>query len=195
MLHKIKLRNPNLKIYPVEKRIKNLYCGFTDHTINMLGKIIVRTQSNGWISEDTPFFKTGGHEQNILGNDNLPKLGIEVTQKKCPQLICMINQSLFESKCINPNSLNDKIFSEFKELFTRVRKIPNDHKVTHFHTPFKPVQAKGRRVPLHLLAGVIEELKRMETEGHILKLEKWDEDCFISPFVITRKKDSSIKLA
>ena len=74
-------------------------------------------------------------------------------------------------------------------------KIPNDRKVTHFHTPLKAIQSKGRRVPLHLLAGVNKELKRMEKEGHRIKLEKCDEDCCISPIVITRKKDTSIKLA
>ena len=57
-------------------------------------------------------------------------------------------------------------------------KIPNDRKVTHFYSPFKPTESKGLN----------EELKRMETEGHIIKLEKCDEDCFISPIVITRKK-------
>ena len=35
----------------------------------------------------------------------------------------------------------------------------------------------------------------MEKEGYIVKLSKCDEDCFISPIVITRKKDGSIKLA
>ena len=35
----------------------------------------------------------------------------------------------------------------------------------------------------------------METEDYIIKLEKCDEDCLISPIVITRKKDGSIKLA
>ena len=35
----------------------------------------------------------------------------------------------------------------------------------------------------------------MEKEGHIVKLNKCDEDCFISPIVTTRKKDGSIKLA
>ena len=35
----------------------------------------------------------------------------------------------------------------------------------------------------------------METEGHIIKLAKCNEDSFISPIVITRKKDASIKLA
>ena len=33
----------------------------------------------------------------------------------------------------------------------------------------------------------------METEGQLVKLEKCDEDCLISPIVITRKKDCSIK--
>ena len=107
----------------------------------------------------------------------------------------MINQSPFESKCVNAHSFNDKIFSNFKELFTRDGKIPNDHKVVHFHTPFRPVQAKRRTLPLHLHAGVNEELKRLETEGHMIKLEKCDEDCSISPIVITRKKVGSIELA
>ena len=107
----------------------------------------------------------------------------------------MVNQPTLESEYKNLPSLSDKIFNEFKDLFTRVGKIPNERKITHFHSPFKPIQSKERRVPLHLLAGANEELKRMETEGHIIKLEKCDEDCFIIPFVITRKKDTSIKLA
>ena len=66
----------------------------------------------------------------------------------------------------------------------RIEKIPNDRKVTHFHSPFEPVQAKRKVFP-----GVNEELRRMQTE------EKCDEDCFIRQIVITRKKDDSIKLA
>ena len=84
----------------------------------------------------------------------------------------MVNQPTLESEYKNLPSLSDKIFNELKELFTRVGKIPNDRKLNHFHSPFKPIQSKGRRVPLHLLAGVNEELKRTETKGHIIKLEK-----------------------
>ena len=153
------------------------------------------TQSNGWISEETPFFITGGHERNILGNDNLAKLGIKLTQRKSPQSVCMVNQPPLESEYKNLPSSSDKIFNEFTELFTRVGKIPNDRKLIHFRSPFKPVQSKGRRVPLHLHVGVNEEFKKMETEGHIIKLEKCEKDGFISPIVITRKKDASIKLA
>ena len=48
---------------------------------------------------------------------------------------------------------------------------------------------------LHLLSGVNEEVKKIGKEGHIRKLVKCDKDCFISPIVITRKKDGSTKLA
>ena len=70
-----------------------------------------------------------------------------------------------------------------------------DRKFTHFHSPFKPIQTKCRIVPLHLLDSVKVELNRMKKEGQSVKLSKCDEDCFISPIVIKRKKDGSIKLA
>ena len=179
----------------MEKKIRDLYCGFTDDKANILGKIIIGTQPNGWISEETLFFITGGHKRIILGNDSLPNLGIGVKQKKCPRPICSVSQPPSESKWNKPFLPTDKIFNNFNELFTQVEKFLNDRKVTHFHSPFKRAQAKGRRVPLHLLAGVNEQLRKMETGCHIIKLEKCDEDCFISTIDITRKNEGSIKLA
>ena len=89
----------------------------------------------------------------------------------------------------------NNFFTNFKNLFNRIGKLQNDHKITHFHSPFKPNQVKGRRVPLHLSSGVKEELKKMEKEGHREKVTKCDEGCFLNPKLITRKKDGSIKLA
>ena len=82
VLHELKLRNPHLKIQPVEKKTRELYCGFTNDTINIIGKVVVRLQSNGWTADETPFFITSGHERNILGNDNLPRIGIEIAQRQ-----------------------------------------------------------------------------------------------------------------
>ena len=72
-----------------------------------------------------------------------------------------------------------------KQLF--IGKIKNQTKVTHFHEPLKPIQLKGRHVPLHLLDSVKTELNRLNSGGHIKKLENCDEDRFINPIVITCK--------
>ena len=83
----------------------------------------------------------------------------------------------------------------FKGLFNRVGQIPLQEKITHFHSPLKPTQTKSRRVPLNFLESLKVELNRTEQEGHFVKLSKNDKNCFISPILITTKKDGSIKLA
>ena len=58
VLHELKLRNPQLNILPVDKKTRELYCGFTNDTINIIGKVVVRIQSNGWTTDKIPFFIT-----------------------------------------------------------------------------------------------------------------------------------------
>ena len=196
VLYDLKLRDPYVKIYPVDQATKELYCGFTNNAINITGKVIVLIFSNGWFHRECHFFLTQGHERNILGNDNLPKVGIEVSQN---DYILHTNKKT----CNSINSITsldkeneiDMISKTFKQLFLRIGKIKNQTKITHFHEPLKPIQLKGRRVPLHLLESVKTELCRLKSEGNIKKLENCDEDRFISPIVITCKKDKSIKLA
>ena len=83
-LHELKLRDPYVKIYPVDRATKELYCGFTDNAINITGKVILPIFSNRWSHRECHFLLTKGHERNILGNDNLPKVGIEASQKHFP---------------------------------------------------------------------------------------------------------------
>ena len=195
MLHELKLRDPYLKIYPVGKATKDLYCGFTDNAINISGKIKLPIFSNGWSDNDCHFFLTEGHEKNLLGNENLPKVGIEVSQKYFPHF-----QTNKQCKSIKSISQTDKdreilnISKTFKNLFLQIGKIINQMKTTHFHEPLKPIQVKRRRVPLHLLDSVKTELNTLKDKGHNKKLENCDEDCFIRPIVINCKKDKSIKL-
>ena len=161
VLHELKLRNPQLKIHPDDKKIRELFCGFTDDTINIIGKNTVRIQSNRWISEETPFLISTGHERNILGNNNLPRIRIEIPQRQ--PLLSVNNVTLPESCKLNIYS--DTIlylYHKFKGILKSVVKIPLDSKITHFHTPFKPIQTKGRRLSLHSLESVKVELNRME---------------------------------
>ena len=124
ILHEMKLRDPYLKIYPVDKATKDLHCEFTDNKINISGKVILPIFSNGWSHNDCHCFLTEGHERNILGNDNLPKVGIEVSQKYFPHF-----QTHKQRKSINSTSPSDKdseilkISKTFQNLFLRIGKI------------------------------------------------------------------------
>ena len=64
-----------------------------------------------------------------------------------------------------------------------------------FHRNYTQSHQKGRRVPLNLLDKVSDELKKLSEQGHIEKLQECSDKNFISPIVITVKKDKSVKLA
>ena len=116
-------------------------------------------------------------------------------QKSFPQPICSVRHPPGESKSHNLSISTDQIYQNFKDLFNRIGKVSIDQKVNHSHSSCIPVHSRGRSVPLRLISVVNEEVPRVETEGRIKKLVKCDEDCFISPIIVTRKKHGSIKLA
>ena len=78
VLHELKLRDPYLKVHPVDNATKDLYCGFTDNANNISGKMILPIFSNCWSHDDCQFFLTEGHERNIIRKNSLPIVGIEV---------------------------------------------------------------------------------------------------------------------
>ena len=66
---------------------------------------------------------------------------------------------------------------------------------TQFNRDFEPIQQKGRRIPIHLHERVEAELNKLIDQKHIIKLDKCSDKQFISPIVITVKKDQTVKLA
>ena len=58
-----------------------------------------------------------------------------------------------------------------------------------------PVKQKARPVPLHLQEDVGRKLERLIKSGQLEKVNDVDEDCFVSPVVITVKSDKSVKIA
>ena len=58
-----------------------------------------------------------------------------------------------------------------------------------------PVKQKARPIPLHLQEAVGEEIEKVMKSGHLEKMKHVDEDCFVSPVVITVKSDKSVKKA
>ena len=73
------------------------------------------------------------------------------------------------------------------------RKSKNHVAKSIFKQNHNPIQQKGR--PLHLLEKLERELDKLIEDKQISKLEKCPEDIFVSPVVITVKKDKSVKIA
>ena len=93
----------------------------------------------------------------ILRNDNLPKVGIEVTEKAFPYRKLDSSSRKGKSKLLENNvhtvNKDENIITQhFKNLFKRIAKTENQSKITHFDSPQRPKQLKERRVPLHLLS-------------------------------------------
>ena len=83
----------------------------------------------------------------------------------------------------------------YPNLFIRLGKVRNAKEGFEFFDALKAVQQKGRRVPISLPGKVDKELNRLINERHVIKLQKCSDENFMSPVVITEKKDGSIKLA
>ena len=64
-----------------------------------------------------------------------------------------------------------------------------------FHKNFQPKHQKCRRVPINLQERVNSGITKLLEEGHIEKLNNCSDQYFISPIVITVKRDQTIKLA
>ena len=52
----------------------------------------------------------------------------------------------------------------------------------------KLIQQKGRPIPIHLQQSVEKEIEKLIKQGHIEKANNIDENCFVSPPIITVKR-------
>ena len=129
-----------------------------------------------------------GHK-NIIGRDLFTTLGLAVVQQQPEIGKCVYN--INNSRCKIKNS----IATQFPHLVSRIGLSKTHVAKSKFHQKFTAKHQKGRRVPINLQPRVSDELERLQTEGHIEKLSSCSDELFISPIIITVKKDQSIKLA
>ena len=75
LLHELKLRDPQLKIRPMDMKIRALYCCLNNDTIKKNQKKFTQNTVQWMESRINHVFFSTGHERNILGNDNLLQIG------------------------------------------------------------------------------------------------------------------------
>ena len=88
-----------------------------------------------------------------------------------------------------------RIAKQFTQLITRIGRSKIHIVKSKFHRNFQPKHQNGRRVPINLKERVNNEIKKLLEEGHIEKMNNCSDQYFISPIVITVKRDQTIKLA
>ena len=85
--------------------------------------------------------------------------------------------------------------NKYFKLFNTNKTVHNFEYNVKLKENFKPVQQKGRVVPIHLQPLVKTELDKLIDEGHVVRETQVGEDQFISPVVITRKDNGTVKIA
>ena len=95
----------------------------------------------------------------------------------------------------NDQSEKRRVIEKFPDLFRNNTTIKDTEINIQLKPGHYPVKQKARPIPLHLQEAVGKEIEKLTKSGHLEKVKHVDEDCFISPVVITVKNDKSVKIA
>ena len=121
----------------------------------------------------------------LLGLDWLDKLEIGLQGSKKTNVI----------RHVKEDERRKRIINEYEDLFKNNHTIKGLTIDIQLKKDVKPIQQKGRPVPIHFQKIFREELEKLIDKGHLEKADKTTENCFVSPAVITIKKDKSVKIA
>ena len=116
----------------------------------------------------------------LLGLDWMGKLGItQDTGKTGPQKNHVIKDP-------DISSLKKK----FKKLFHENHTVKGLEVKIQLKDDARLIQQKGIPIPIHLQQSVEKAINKLMKQGHIEKANNFDENCFVSPAVITVKRIS-----
>ena len=160
---------------------------FSNEPIQVEGKIQASITSNGWTCNSATFTVVADGLKLLIGRDLFDQLGLAVTQSISQKSNCVKNISSPEFK--------ELIAKTFPELISRIGRSKNHAAKSKFHKDFQLRHQKGRQIPINLQEKVNTELMKLLDEKHIVKLSSCPDKYFISPTVVTVKKDQTIKLA
>ena len=162
---------------------------FANEPIPVIGMMQAPIESNGWWIEDAEFVVVKHGLKPLIGRDLFEALGISINQTLSSNEGSMVNTITTQWP------FKTRIANEFPQLFSRIGRSKIHIVKSKFHKNFKLKRQKARRVPNNLQDRVNSESKKLLEEGHIEKLNNCSNQYFISPIVITVKRDQTRKLA
>ena len=190
MAHEIEDRDKNSwwnrKTNPINLR------SFTNTPIRNVGTLYWNIECNGWNEARADRIVVPNNHRAIIGRDLFQGLGTQVNQQPSPiaegKQVAMIQN-------LEGQNLIMEIAEKFPNLIKRIGQSKKHTVKSNFKTNFTPIHQRGRKIPIHLQSQVEEELKKVQKNGNLIKLDKCSDKNFISPIVITVKLDKTIKLA
>ena len=160
---------------------------FSNEPIQVLGKIQAPITSKGWVCNTATFTVVADGLKSLIGRDLFDRLGLAVTQSTLQKGNYVNNIASSEFK--------EQIATKFPGLLSRIGRSKSHVAKSKFHKNIQARHQKGRRIPINLQEKDNTELRKLLAEKHIIKLSSCPNNYFISPIVVTVKKDQTIKLA
>ena len=169
-----KLYNPK-DIHPLKERYQDV----NKNEIKFQGRVWANIEYNGE-TKKLPIVIT-------QRDDITPLLGVNLLK----QLPITIKKILLDE----PTNQSNKFHTKFHKLFETNHTIKNAEVKIQIKPGCYPIQQKARPIPYHLQKDVKNELDRLIKSGHLERVKTIEEDCFVSPVVITVKKDRTVEIA
>ena len=172
---------PNKQLQTVEQ----IYTDVNKNRVEIDGKCTVTVE--------TP---TGPKQLELIiskRNDFTPLVGLNWFDDL--QIEIRTNNNRAQIRTVQSENVREQMHTKFKKLFEENTTVKDTKVKIQLKPDVKPVQQKARPIPLHLQDAVEKEIQKLIASGHIEKLEEVPENTFISPAVITVKKDKSVKIA
>ena len=121
---------------------------------------------------------------NRQRSDITPLLGVNWLK----QLPITINKIQLDE----PTNQSEAIHTKFSQLFETNHTIKSIEVKFQIKPGCYPIQQKARPIPYHLQKDKRNNLEKLIKSGHLERLETVEEDCFVSPVVITviKRQDS-----
>ena len=172
--------------------------GYGNNPLRLLGTMDISLETNGWVT-NANIRVIGGSRPSIIGRDLMPNLGLQIVQRAPEEKVMSVQGEPPGAEATEEEDSLDTYqiyFSkQFNNLFNRVGKIKNYKVHADFFETLTPIQQKGRKVPITLQDKVDKEINKLLRQGLIEKLKECSDKYFVSPIVITLKKDGSVKLS
>ena len=158
------------------QKITNRYQDVNKNEVKLRGKIPVNVEHEHNKQKMKILITERTDITPLLGMDWLKKFKLTISKIQLAE---------------NNQSEREKIFNKFLDLLKTNETIKDTEINIQLKPGHYPVKLKARSIPLHFQEDVGRELEKLIKSGHLEKINDVDEDCFVSPVVITVKSDKS----